>query len=160
MSKFPSIRAVRPLGVSLNALNHTYFHFIGGRLAPRLHLPQRVTHSPQEGSSMKRPKGSLLPSAQAVESADHQPGTPIHQSPIPHFLIANFSGLLAHSRHLARAIPPARRPILEAAPRPRPALSDGRLGSPRARHNSLRLRVHRTSAKLGPCENYPTLRYA
>lgn len=40
-----------------------------------------------------------------LRMSDHQSQIPNRQSPSPHFLIAIFSGLLAHPRHLARAIP-------------------------------------------------------
>jgi len=59
-----------------------------------------------------------------------------------------------------QAILPARLRILEAASRPGHASRMAVSASPGTPHNSLRLRPHRTSAKLGPCENYPTLRYA
>jgi hypothetical protein len=54
MSKFPEIFTPSARGNSSNPLNHIHFRFFSSRLALRLHLSSRVTHSPQEGSSMKQ----------------------------------------------------------------------------------------------------------
>ncbi len=122
----------------------------------------------------------LMRPAQELRATDHQSLSTIHQLPIPHFLIAShqlleirvtcsqqtrkdfliasFYCFLAHPRHLAeqsrlRAIVFSQR---------RPHVGDScqlaRHELPNTRRDSLRLRIRRTSAKLGPCENYPTLR--
>jgi hypothetical protein len=127
-------------------------------------------------ASQLRRDGSLTPSAEEALPPDHQSQIRNHRSPTPHFLIASrqlleiclsssqqtrklflissFSAFLAHSRHLVRAVPRSRRRILEASPS-RPATPVGwQARDQRARCRSPRLRMHRTSAKLGPCENY------
>src|SRR5580658_3657239 len=58
MSNFPQvihlIHAMQRQSCFRNCLNTIHFRFFANRLASRLHLSPRVTHSPQEGSSMKQ----------------------------------------------------------------------------------------------------------
>jgi len=101
---------------------------------------------PPSGSQLRR-HGCLTPSAEKALRPNHQSPNPqflissrqlleislcSSQQTRKLFLISSFSGILAHPRHLARAIPRAQRRILEAAPLSRPLPSNGKAGNDRA----------------------------
>jgi|SRR5579863_1239213 hypothetical protein len=156
------------------------------RNSPTLGSCQRERHSgvPSAASALSAGQllreGRLMRSAQELRAADHQSRITIHQPPVPdfliashqlleirvtcsqqtrkYFLIASFYRVLAHSRLLATPTPPASHRISKWRHRVGDSRQLAGNGSPKSHRDSLRLRIRRTSAKLGPCENYPTLR--